>query len=286
LEYIDFYQNPEKIKNQFSKDLAALRQAFGHLAHHYSQFNAGLKAFALREINARKQNALQKANYRASFNIPLKENQSAPKTFSIPEPRLREKIVIKKPEFSNKPFAPEPTLDYATYQQILKYIDDMGRNFEQKPALYADKNEEALRDHILFVLDPHFQMGSATGETFNKGGKTDILLSYDSAVAFVAECKFWKGIEEFRRTIDQLLKYLTWRDSKSAIVLFVSNKDFTSVIENIIENIGGHPRHLRKNAGKAENWLEYTFSLPDDPKREIYLTILAFHIPPKATLNS
>jgi hypothetical protein len=81
--------------------------------------------------------------------------------------------------------------------------------------------EEHLRDHILMVLDPNFEYGSATGETFNKKGKTDILLRHDSSVAFVAECKFWGGEKVFHKTIDQLLNYLTWRDSKTAVIIFV-----------------------------------------------------------------
>lgn len=285
LEYVDFYQKSEKIKAQFDNDLSALRQAFHHLTHHYSQFNGGLKAFALREINGRKEKALRRANYIASFNIPLKENETAPKTFSIPDPRLREKIIVQQPTFSDQPYPPEPTLDYPTYQKILKTMDDMGRNFERMPALYADKDEEALRDHLLSILDPNFQMGSATGETFNKSGKTDILLRYDSAVAFVAECKFWKGIQAFHETIDQLLRYLTWRDSKSAIVLFIRNKEFTSVLETVKTRIGDHPLHLRKTAEKAENWTEYVFHLPGDPQRELHLTVLAFHIPSKPLPN-
>jgi hypothetical protein len=265
LEYIDFYHNPEKVKGLFNNDLAALRQALNHLSHHFSLFNAGLLAFSLREINARKEKALRRTSYLAAFNIPLKENEGAPKTFSIPEPKLREKIAIKKPAFSNEPFLPEPALDYSTYQKILKYIDDMSRNFERMPAVSADKDEEGLRDHILFGLDPHFEMGSAAGETFNKSGKTDILLRYDSAVPFIGECKFWKGIQVFHETIDQLLRYLTWRDSKSAIVLFVRNKEFIGVIQTIKENIASHPQYLRKGAEKVENWLEYIFCLPGDP---------------------
>lgn len=65
--------------------------------------------------------------------------------------------------------------------------------------------------------------GSATGETFNKKGKTDILLRHAGNNAFVGECKFWKGEKSFLSTIDQLLGYLTWRDSKTAVIMFVKN---------------------------------------------------------------
>lgn len=284
-EYIDFYKDAKKIKILFDNDLPALRQVFANLRHQYAQFNSGLKAFALREINAKREKLLQHANYLASFNIPLKTKANASKTFAIPSPALREKIIVKKPEFSNQPFVPEPTLDYSFYQKILKLIDDTGRNFERMPSTYKGKDEETLRDHILLVLDPNFQMGSATGETFNKKGKTDILLRYDSSVVFIAECKFWKGMQAFHETLDQLLGYLTWRDSKSSVVLFVRNKEFIPVIDIIKRDISNHSSYLRTNYPKAENWLEYGFSLPNDPSREILLSVLAFHVPFKTEPN-
>jgi hypothetical protein len=59
--------------------------------------------------------------------------------------------------------------------------------------------------------------GQATGETFNFQGKTDILIRAQGKNIFIAECKFWKGEKVFLETIDQLLSYLSWRDSKAAI---------------------------------------------------------------------
>lgn len=38
-------------------------------------------------------------------------------------------------------------------------------------------------------LTAHFEWASTTGETFNKAGKTDFLISYENTNVFVAECK-------------------------------------------------------------------------------------------------
>jgi len=281
LEYIDFYTKPERIRSQFDQDLSYLTNAFNQLYQTYAQFNATLAAVALKEITLRKDQVLRNSNYLASFNIPIHQNQNTPKTFNIPDPKLRKKILVAKPEFSDIPYSPDPTMDYSIYLEILKLIDDMGRNFERMPSVYEGKDEESLRDHILFVLDPHFEMGSATGETFNKAGKTDIQLRYNSEVVFIAECKFWHGMKAFHETIDQLLGYLTWRDSKVALVLFVKNKEFMPVLNTIKEGIPSHPQYLRINHQRAKNWLEYSFHLPNDPAREIRLTIMAFHTPSK-----
>jgi hypothetical protein len=69
----------------------------------------------------------------------------------------------------------------------------------------------------------------------NKGGKTDILVKHtDGTNVFVAECKYWKGEGVLHETINQLFdRYLTWRDSKVAIVFFVTIKEFSRVLQTI-----------------------------------------------------
>jgi hypothetical protein len=141
--------------------------------------------------------------------------------------------------------------------------------------------EEHLRDHILMVLDPNFEYGSATGETFNKKGKTDILLRHDSSVAFVAECKFWGGEKVFHKTIDQLLNYLTWRDSKTAVIIFVRNKEIVPIFEKVKEVTPLHSCYITTKGQKAENWSEHIFHLPSDKNKEVVLSILIFHLPDK-----
>jgi hypothetical protein len=278
-EYINFYDNSEMIKAMFENDFRSFKHSFYSLKSDFEKFNLDLKNFIRNNICKRRDQLLKNNNFLASFNVPLKSNTGVSKTFSIPSPKLKEKIVISKPKVSNSNFVPEPTLDYDNYQKILKIINDVGINFERMPSVYNNKNEEDLRDYILMVLDPNFELGSASGETFNKKGKTDILLRYDSSVVFVAECKFWSGEKILHKTIDQLLGYLTWRDSKTAIILFVSNKEISSVIQKIKETISDHACYISTKGQKAENWSEHVFHLPIDANKEVSLSILAFHLP-------
>jgi hypothetical protein len=37
----------------------------------------------------------------------------------------------------------------------------------------------------------------------------------DNANLFIAECKFWSGPGAFAETINQLLRYVTWRETKT-----------------------------------------------------------------------
>lgn len=277
-EYINFYNKPETIEEQYNADLRSFKQKYARLQKDFSIYHVQLKSFATQLIEERKKTVLDQLNFVSSFNIPVKRKTDAPATFSVPAPALRKKIMVAAPVFDNAIFKPDPTIRIEDYREILKLLNDVGKNFERMPSTYRDKGEEDLRDHMLLVLDPNFEMGSATGETFNKSGKTDIQLRYSSSVLFIAECKFWTGEKGLSDTIGQLLSYLTWRDSKTAIILFVRNKEITSVLQKMEQMVLKHPQYLRKNQSVAENWQEYILHLNGDPNKEILMTILVFHL--------
>lgn len=278
-EYFNFYDNSEKIQREFDNDLRLFIKSFEVLKNDFKKYNESLKDFIINAINERRKLLLAKNEFLSSFKVPLKINVDTPKTFAVPSPKLRDKIIIKKPTASKEGFVPEPTLGYEDYGKILKIIDDVGRNFERMPSIYKGKQEEDLRDHIIMTLDPNFEYGSVTGETFNKKGKTDILLRYDSSVVFVAECKFWSGEKGFYETIDQLLSYLTWRDSKTAIVIFVRTQGITPVLDKIRSVTPLHKCYITSKGQRADNWSEQIFHLPSDPNREVVVSILVFHLP-------
>ena len=147
------------------------------------------------------------------------------------------------------------------------------------PSVYIGKGEEDLRDHILMTLDPNFEFGSASGETFNKSGKTDIQLRYESSVVFIAECKFWSGEKNYFATIDQLLGYLTWRDTKASVIIFVKQKDFSAILKKVETESDKHPNFLSFVNMSDENWFNYRFHIPGDKNREVKLAIQLYHLP-------
>lgn len=115
----------------------------------------------------------------------------------------------------------------------------MVRVMEQSPKAFETMGEEDLRTHFLVQLNAQYE-GRATGETFNFQGKTDILIRVDGRNVFVAECKFWGGEKQFLETIDQLLSYLSWRDTKAAVLIFNRNVNFSEVLREITENSVKH----------------------------------------------
>ena len=218
-----------------------------------------------------------------SFFERLKINieSSTDKIFKVPileKKKIPEPVIDKK---SEKRYSESPTLDDKFYEDILEVVYTFFKSVEKKPSTYKTKDEEGLRDYVLPTLETRYNNSTVTGETFNKGGKTDILVRYkDGTNLFVAECKFWKGEAVLHETIDQLFdRYLTWRDSKVAIIFFVRNKEFSSVLKTINESVKKHPYFIRESGSHGESSFSYIFHFPTDKGKFIYTEIMAFHFP-------
>jgi hypothetical protein len=283
-EIISFLDDPDQINRKIDDIIQNLKQQCINLSQEVTKYNDTLYNIAENTFNLRKKIILEKGDFLASLNVPLKKNNNISDTFSVPKVRKKIKTKYKKPEVAEKGFRPEATLDNSSYREILALVHDVGKQFERHPSTYSDKDEETLRDHILLMLEPNFE-GTATGETFNKTGKTDILLRHESSNIFVAECKFWSGEKNYIETINQLLGYLTWRDSKTAVILFVRNKDFSSVLTTIDEVTPNHPNYIKKLEQSDETWSNWLLHLPDDENRGVYVAVMAYHIPPIDSAN-
>ncbi len=275
---INFNLEPERIKQESENIINSIISQNSYLTNDLNQFNTSIEASASQAFDTRKQQLLKKNDLISALGVPVRKSENTSSTFSIPAKRTKAIYSKPKPTVTEKGFTPEPVLDETIYRQILKIIHDVGKQFERLPSTYAGKEEEHLRDHILLILEPNFE-GSATGETFNKSGKTDILLRYEGSNVFISELKFWHGQKGFLDTITQLLGYLTWRDSKAAVVMFVRNKNFSSVLETAKEAIKQHDNYLSYESEQEDGWYHYRFHTNEDQNREVKLSLMLFHIP-------
>jgi hypothetical protein len=213
-----------------------------------------------------------------SFFEAIKVNVD-PNTKTVFTPPTIKKKTIPQPPTSKREFTQFPTWPMETYQDTLSVLFETGKSMEKKPSTYRDRDEEDIRDYLITLLETRYEAATVGGETFNKGGKTDILIKYqDGSNLFVGECKWWKGEREFNAAINQLFdNYLTWRDSKTALLFFVKNKEITKVCEKINEEAQKHPYYKRFDKSKGEGRYSFIFHLPGDPEKEIFLEIMAFH---------
>lgn len=277
-EMINFDMNAQSIKSAADRIVTQLVSQNAHLTTDLAAFNRSIEQIAAQAFDSRKAQLLKKNELISSLGVPIRKSTTTPVTFAIPAKRTPAIQTKPKPVVTEKGYRPEPALDDSIYQQILKITFDVGKQFERLPSTYAGKEEEHLRDHFLLILEPNFE-GSATGETFNKTGKTDILLRHEGSNVFIAELKYWRGKKVYLDTITQLLSYLTWRDSKAAVIVFVPNKDFTSVLSTVEQATGEHPNYLGLVSHQEPGWSQYRFHINNDRNREVRLSVQVFHLP-------
>jgi hypothetical protein len=272
-----FSDTAESVEREYQSFLSRIQQQLGYLQNDIAQFNLSLEGKIQSWFQTRKQQILARKNLVSSLSVPIRKASDTPKTFAVPAPNIRKKISAK-PVVTEKGYMPDPAIDMTVYNEILNVINDVGVMFERLPSTYAEKGEEDLRDHILMNLEGRFE-GTATGETFNKRGKTDILLRHENSNVFIGECKFWKGKKGYLDTISQLLEYLTWRDSKAAVIMFVRTKDISGVLKTVKEETPNHSNFLGYVDEATESWINYRFHINGDKNREVKLAVMLYHIP-------
>jgi hypothetical protein len=266
----------ERIRADFEKRVAHIEQYLGYLISDITAFNNGLRASAKALVEARRARLLKDQGIVAALGYPIKQTSGMPTTYAVPE--VKRKVVIQKPVVTSAPFVPEPALDMENYEAILKIISNMVLVMERSPHAFENMKEEDLRQHFLVQLNGHFE-GEATGETFNYEGKTDILIRSGGKNIFIAECMYWDGEKSLLDKIDQLLGYTSWRDTKTAILVFNRNVEFSKVFSQIPEVVKKHKNFKRQLDYKSETGFRFVLHHKDDKNRELTLTLLGFNIP-------
>ena len=256
--------------------LSAVEEWLGFARAQVERHNNALEPLARKTIEARREKILRDRNAVESIVLPIRKREGEPMTYTIPAPQRKE--IIPKPAATREPFKPEPGLDDQIFEDILDVIRHMAMVMERSPKAFAGMGEEDLRQHFLVHLNGAFQ-GAATAETFNYDGKTDILIRESGKNVFIGECKIWKGPDTLTKTIDQILGYLAWRDTKAAVLMFVRNKNFTAVLDQIDALVEQHPNYKKTVERASETEFRFVLGQRDDPNREIALAVLLFPVP-------
>lgn len=266
------------VRSQFDRTIAEIEGYLNSLRTNVNAFNETIKQQARQQIENRREKLLRDQNLVAELGFPLKEREGAPRTYAPPE--VKRRIKPSLPPQSTQPFKPEPAVTSEDYEHILVVLESMAHVMELSPSAFEKIDEESLRSHFLVQLNGHYQ-GQATGETFNYSGKTDILLRVQGRNIFIAECKYWGGAKKLSETLDQLLSYSSWRDTKVALIIFNRRKWFSGVLQDIAPTVERHPNYKRTIPIAGETRFRFILSHKDDPAREMIVTVLAFDVPNK-----
>jgi len=169
------------------------------------------------------------------------------------------------------------------YENILKLCHSFSIEAERCARSYTQMGEIQIRDVLITLLNPLFD-GNVTGETFNKKGKTDLLIRINNKNIFIVECKIWRGPKTLIEAKDQLFNYIPFEDTKAAIFLFSKRKYFSKVLNKIEVIMKKVLTPLEKhvyNSPFLQNSNRITchiFKHPNAEEKKLYITILAFNI--------
>lgn len=270
--------NSNALNKSFEDNLKALEEHLLWVQNDVSIWIRSMTITARERIEQRRKRLLAERGILADLKYPLKHREDVPAQTVVPVKRKR--IPIERPPSSCQPFTPEPALSASDYEDLLRSLANMALVLERAPSAFTKMNEEDLRCHFLIGLNALYE-GQAVGEAFNGQGKTDILIRVGGGNVFIAECKFWKGPKGFQETIDQLSGYVTWRDTKTAILLFNRSKNLSDVLQKIPSVVETHPLFKRslKSASNTMTEFQYTLRHPSDSNREFQMAVLVFEVP-------
>lgn len=266
---------PDAVQAKFEQALDAVERYLGWQTATLRDLPTNFQQTANAAIAARLQRLNNDRAISSALKYPLKTRVNAP-TVSIP---LVRKQIRPMPISSASPSRKSHAfLAEEHYLHILAVIENMARAMEYSPKAFASMDEEAIRFAMLIQLNAQYE-SSATGETFNYQGKSDILIREQNTNLFVAECKVWNGSSALSDAIDQLQRYVTWRDTKTALIVFNRNKGFSSVIQQAQRVLVKHPQFKSGPTQQSETRFRYVFKNLTDQDREYSLTLLLFDVP-------
>lgn len=256
-----------------------LEQTINHKNQSISEGNRKLEQNIRSHIEQIK-NRLRKENESiesAIKKIPIKLEQ---KDHHVPmvDLKMREKIRVVMPRPQQK--YQDPELEAKTLQIVIDLIDRQCESFELTPKAFAKMEEELLRDQILAMLNTIFT-GSATGESFVRTGKTDILLRHPDIKGHLlsSECKFWGGEKLYSETINQHFRYLTLRQNHAIQITFSTKKGFTDVVEKAVEATKSHATYVKDSISNiTEKHFLSIHTFPEDPKKKIEIHHLIYNL--------
>lgn len=221
-------QDKERLMSEVQREFQSFLGNVKRVNSEISPFNNGLRALLKKELDKRKNRMNDYFDIAKMFEVKIDKTE-----------KVHQQIKTKKriAPISHK-YNREDNyyISKVEYNEILFTIKHNCMTYERTPTTFQGLHEEDLRNLILAALNGVY-LGTANGEAFRNKGKTDICIEKQNRAAFVAECKIWRGPGKVEEDILQLDSYLTWRDCKTALIYFVRNKDFLSVVKTIGEKL-------------------------------------------------
>lgn len=274
-------------KTELDRELTLIERYLERARTQVDGYNRRLPGAISKEVKKRRQRLERLAGLSDALGIPPEPAPASRISVPLPVAALPFPQPARQLESIKENSPLEPGVTDESYERVLNVLRHALRTFETTPSTYAKLDEEELRDVLLSHLNSYFQGPVAAGEVFRRSGKTDICVQEQGRAAFVGECKVWGGYKQISGDINQLLGYLTWRDSKAALIVF--NKavaEFSSIVGTadkpgkLPEAVAEHNCFVRRLECKHAGEWRYLLRSAEDKKRSVTLHVFAINIYP------
>jgi len=268
---------PRDVRAEAEGTLGRIEQWLGWVRSDADALNRELEGRARRAIQARRERVRQTYDRLQETGIPMRKRDETPRTYIADVLVRRPSPTI--PASSTTAIGLEPVISDADFEHILEVIRGTAEAMERSPKTYTGMGEEDLRQVLLAALNTHYR-GQTTAEAFNVSGKTDILVRHpEGRNLLIGECKFWEGSKGFSATLDQLFGYAAWRDTKLTLIMFVRQKDLTSIVEKGHEVLVAHDQFVSLADPPFETERRAVMRWPGDERRVADLNVFFVHLP-------
>jgi hypothetical protein len=267
----------DQINAFVNQQISHLQRYLDRTATQVEQFNGELDRRAAQLVATAKTRIAHERDVSEKLDFPLRRRPDADEYLV---PVSRRPLAIR-----SQPAAASAGTEYGladrAFEDVLQVLVHSRNALERSPSLAQALGEDQIRDILLISLNAVFE-GAATGETFNHLGKTDILVRTQDTNVFIGECKVWSTEKVLTAALDdQLLRYLTWRDTKGALLLFIRNENVTPVIDKAIDLIQKHPNLIEALPGSTYGHRhDFILHARGDPRKKVHLAFLPFALGP------
>jgi len=240
--------------------------------------NTTLRQAVTREVEQRRGHLHERGEFLRNLGVPLAARDGSSSVPLVVESKRVPDVVSHSPTLPGG--SPHWEMQDADYEEALRLVTHLIRSAERMPGTFERMGEESIRDVMLVMLNGHFE-GQAGAELFNGKGKTDILLRKDDDNVFIAELKVWNGPAALTRAIDQLLGYVTWRDTKAVLIPVIRVRDPDRAVASAHQAVADHGGFVCPvgDQSQPEVRADYLLRHPSDPDRSVRVALVPFVLP-------
>jgi hypothetical protein len=265
---------PERVESQMDETHQMLRVAIEWTNKLVVDWNTTLAVTVTDAAQLRADRLARLQDLAANLPIPIRssKDQALPIPVQPREVPARDLVAqVSRP--NSKP--ERWMLEEDIYEDVLEKLQLFAAAVGRLPVTMAGLGEVDYRNIALVVLNSNFHLSGARGEVFNGLGKSDVAVPWRGRNAFIGEFKKWDGPKVVSAGVSQLFSYLTWNDTKAALVLFIKERNASELIEKADKAIRDHPLFDEPlPSPEPDARRNYKLFSPTDGQRRVQLALL------------